>query len=114
MNNSCVNLQLKKVNGKTTQDLLDTLTEIMQVDADHSGENGPGYIWEEAKNKGFETNIDFLVDLVKDEPSHKEIIDSFMTELIERDFYYTNSDYEVIYDEEGRAECIAFAFASEE
>jgi hypothetical protein len=82
------------VSGKEKQNLLDALMELSQNDCDFNGENGLGYLWDEAE--GFESNMDYLINKVKDIDDVTDMVNTFVSSWIDRDGYYGQYEVEVI------------------
>lgn len=107
-----LNMKLVKVHGKTRSDLVNALTELAQIDADFIGENGPDYLWDEVDASKYDSNMAYLFDALKDIKNDQEFIAEFIARWINADNYYHSSVLDVIYDEQGNAECIALATTS--
>ena len=110
MNN--INMKLVKVNGKTREDLLVALANISEIDADFNGDNGIEYLWDNVDSTKYESNMKYLLDTLKDKETDKELIEEYVSSWIDRDSYYKEHILEVVYDESGKAECIALATMS--
>ena len=110
MNN--INMKLVKVNGKTRADLLVALASIGEIDADFNGDNGIEYLWGNVDSTKYESNMEYLLDTLKDKETDKELIEEYVSSWIGADSYYKEHILEVIYDENGKAECIALATMS--
>jgi len=102
-------LKLVKVNGKTRNDLLAALATLGEMDADFCGDNGEEYLWDEAEEEEFESNMEYLLNNIKGIQSDKELIENFIERWIAFDSYYKDHALEVIYDKNGKAEYIALA-----
>ena len=70
---------------KTLEEAKGFVTEIGMEDEDFNGNNGPDYLWEEAK--GFECNLDYVLDQIKDCKSVTEYVVMFL-EFLTKDHYY--------------------------
>ena len=110
MNN--INMKLVKVNGKTREDLLVALVSLGEIDADFNGDNGIEYLWDNVDSTKYESNMEYLLDTLKDKETDKELIEEYVSSWISRDSYYKEHILEVVYDENGKAECIALATMS--
>ena len=132
-----MNMKLVKVNGKTREDLLVALANLGGIDADFNGENGIEYLWDkvwkangfesmedyEEKNEydsdedddyeeielKYESNMAYLLDILKDKETDKELIEEYVSDWIGCENYYKYHILDVVYDENGKAECIALA-----
>ena len=80
-------------------------SQLATHDEDFNGNNGEEYLWEVAKEKGFENNADYLTDKVlkgitKDEPltcqQVQKLIDEFLSEWTQHDIYYDGVDFDFI------------------
>lgn len=82
---------------KNKDDLKKMLVWMGNIDCDFNGENGLEYLWLEAKEKEYQSNAEYLADLVVDnydrDTFDEEFIVScaykFATEWSNRDYYYT-------------------------
>lgn len=88
----------KKLVIKEIYDLSDVetaLVELGTIDSDFCGSNGDDFLWEEAKDKGFETNAEFLANYVtsySERLPNKSVVDycnRFTEEWMKRDSYYS-------------------------
>ena len=104
-----MNMKLVKVNGKTREDLLVALANLGEMDADFCGENGIEYLWESVDKEKYESNMEYLLDILKDKETDKELIEEYIFDWIGCDNYYKDHILQVVYDENGKAECIALA-----
>ena len=132
-----INMKLVKVNGKTREDLLVALAILGELDEDFNGGNGIEYlrdeVWKangfesmedyEVKNEydsdedddyeeielKYESNMAYLLDVLKDKETDKELIKEYISDWIGCDSYYKDHVLDVVYDENGKAECIALA-----
>ena len=135
-----INMKLVKVNGKTREDLLAALSELGEMDCDFNGENGIEYLWDivwkangfkniedyEEKNEydsdedddyeeielKYESNMEYLLDSLKEEALDKDVIEQFVSNWIGGDNYYKEYILDIVYDDNGKAECIALATMS--
>lgn len=107
-----INMKLVKVNGKTREDLLAALSELGEMDCDFNGENGVEYLWENVDENRYESNMEYLLDSLKEEALDKDVIEQFVSNWVGSDSYYKEYILDVIYDDNGKAECIALATMS--
>lgn len=135
-----LNMILVKVEGSSRNDLIEALTRLGNLDSDFNGENGLEYMWTKVWNANgfknmkdfekqneydsdsdkeyeeislkYESNMAYVLDMIKNEPSDKEVINAYIDNWIKQDSYYKDHMLEVIYDENGRAECIALSTIS--
>lgn len=83
---------------KNKDDLKKMLRWMGDIDCDFNGENGLEYLWDEAKTRGYQSNAEYLADMVVDNYNRdtfdEEFIvgcaDKFTEEWLERDDYYTD------------------------
>lgn len=107
MNN--INMNLVKVNGKTREDLLTALRSLGEMDLDFCGANGSEYLWDSVDEDEYESNMEYLLDTIKEMKSDKKLIEKYVANWVGRDSYYSDYILDVIYDDNGKAECIALA-----
>ena len=134
-----INMKLVKVNGKTRKDLFVALSELGELDCDFNGENGLEYLWEVVWNANgfksfddyeekeydldeeddyeeiklkYESNMEYLLDLLKEEIADKDVIEQYISNWVGNDGYYKDYILDVVYDKNGKAECIALATMS--
>lgn len=133
-------LNLVEVFGKKRENLLKALSILGKMDADFCGENGIEYLWnevwehngfknlsdyEEYENRNldddedykeiqlkYKSNMEYLLDLLKDKETDKEIIEEFVSRWVGSDSYYKGHVLKVIYDDNGKAKCIALSIIS--
>ena len=99
-----INMKLVKVNGKTRGDLLVALSELGEIDADFCGDNGIEYLWKRVDENKYESNMEYLLDILKDKETDKELIEEYVSKWISNDNYYKDHILDVVYDENGKAE----------
>lgn len=107
-----INMKLVKVNGKTRENLLSALAILGKMDADFNGENGIEYLWEGVNKEKYESNMEYLLDTLKNKETDKEVVEEYVSSWIGGDNYYKEHILDVVYDENGKAECIALATMS--
>lgn len=106
-----INMRLVKVNGKTRKDLFVALVELGEMDCDFNGENGTEYLWYNVNENKYESNMEYLLDTLEAE-NDKDFIEQFVSKWIGCDSYYKDYILNVIFDKDGKAECIALATMS--
>lgn len=101
---------LVEVKKNNRVDLLSALASIGDSDCDFNGENGIEYAWEETVKNGFESNLEYLLDKVKDIKSDIECVNEFINTWMKNDSNYYH-DYNVDYltDENGMILAISFS-----
>lgn len=107
-----INMKLVKVNEKTREDLLIALKTLGEMDNDFNGANGMEYLWDNVDSEKYESNMEYLLDVLKNKESDKELIEEYIADWIGKDSYYKQYILDVIYDDNGKAECIALAVMS--
>lgn len=70
------------------ESVLDALRRMGENDCDFSGENGEGYLWDGAKESGFESNLDYVIESIKDIDDLDELIKEFVKSWMGEDDYY--------------------------
>ena len=100
---------LESVKAGDRKDLLETLRNIADFDMDFNGENGEDYTWEEALENGFESNLEYVINIVEDIENDEECVRAFFEEWMENDGYYTEYEVDCLTDAKGRVIAIGFA-----
>lgn len=108
-----LNSGLEKVNAGNRADLLNVLRNFGDYDCDFNGENGSGYNWTETEEDGFESNVDYLIDMVKDIADDEECVNTFFDTWMEHDRnYYADYSVNCLTDSKNRVIAISFATMS--
>lgn len=92
--------------------LIKTLKKIAETDWDFTGENGKEYLWEVAK--GYKSNLDYVVDKVKDELNDEDVIDDFFYQWLDDSDYYRFYNYDVLRNKNDDIEVIALTLMGED
>lgn len=100
------------VKGNTREDLLNALKELAKIDLDFNGENGEDYLWSTAKESGYKSNMDYLINDIKDIKEDKELIKEYIRRWIEEDTYYGQSEFSIIENKPGNIIAIALSVVS--
>ena len=100
---------LEKVEAGDRKDLLNTLRNIADFDMDFNGDNGEDYTWEEALENGFESNLEYVLNIVEDIENDEECVKAFFEEWMENDGYYAEYDVNCLTDSKGRVTAISYA-----
>lgn len=101
---------LAKVEKGNRQSLLDALAIVSDFDADFIGDNGKEYNWAETDEGGFESNLDYLLDKIKDIKDDNEAIQTFICEWMGYDSnYYDEYSYDTITDDDGHVLVVSLA-----
>ena len=105
-----LNSVLVKVEANNREDLLNALRCLSEIDCDFNGENGEEYNWDITNEKGFDSNVDYVIDCVKDIDDDLECINKFLSEWLDDDGYYY--DYEMNYLTDDNGNIIAISLAT--
>lgn len=98
---------LEEVEVDNRESLLDALRSLSDFDCDFNGENGNDYLWEDAKN--YDSNMDYLINEIKDIEDDEECVNTFFEEWLDNDKYYDEWNVSVITDEKKRVKAISLA-----
>ena len=88
--------------GLTKSNISDIFYQLAVNDDDFNGNNGEQYLWDGAKNGGFESNCDYLGHLLLKDITDdkilgysevKELIDKFLVGWTCYDSYYNGMDF---------------------
>lgn len=86
--NASLYTKLVPVDPGNREDLLKALSILSEFDNDFNGLNGIEYNWEETKDGGFDSNLDYLLNEVKDIKLDKQCILTFINRWMGREQYY--------------------------
>lgn len=75
------------------------LYEISNFDCDFNGDNGEEYLWDSAKEKGFSTNVDYVISEVMKNECLYDVINEFFKMWMGYDNYYEDYDFSIIEEE---------------
>ena len=121
--------KLENVKAGNRNSLLSALTSISDFDCDFNGENGIDYLWDEVwEANGFESwedfesqdeetelkyesNLNWLLDEVKEIEDDADCIDTFFETWMEHDRNYYD-EYEVNYIRNKNKKVVAVSFAA--
>ena len=92
---SQINLRVAEATKKDKESIINALNEIASIDCDFNGENGEEYLWEEAKAKGYKSNMDYVSHTV-DGYTSQAIVYKYLSMWLGRDNYYSSYDYQVL------------------
>lgn len=80
----------------TKDDIIEYLKDVAEYDNDFSGENGEDYLWDKAREKGFESNADYCINEVmtqyEEDGDIKKAIENFFELWLGSDGYYDEYD----------------------
>lgn len=121
--------KLENVKAGNRNSLLSALTSLSDFDCDFNGENGIDYLWDEVwEANGFESqedfeskdekaelkyesNLDWLLDEVKEIEDDADCIETFFGTWMEHDRNYYD-EYEVNYIRNKNGKVVAVSFAA--
>lgn len=100
--------KVEKVGNR--ESLLSSLKNLGSFDDDFNGENGIEWCWDETVEHGFESNGDYLCDLVKDIEDDTECVQAFVENWMEQDSScYSEHFVHCLTDENSNVTCISFS-----
>ena len=105
-------LKTIKICEKTKDAFYNALRELAIIDNDFNGKNGDEYLWDEAKESGYQSNLEFLINEVIKKETNKtdeELVQLFIGQWIDNNDYYKSRSFHVYCDKDGIAEFIALA-----
>ena len=105
-----LDLVLVKVEANNRESLLNALRTLAENDCDFNGDNGIDYNWDITNEKGFDSNLDYVIDCVKDIDDDLECINEFIDCWLAGDGYYL--DYEMDYLTDDNENIIAISLAT--
>ena len=76
--------------------LLRALIDLASFDNDLNGANGEECLWDIAKEKGFETNLDYLIEKTKSFDNSDDMVSYFLDSWMGIDGYYNDYKYDLI------------------
>lgn len=103
-------LKLETVKAGNRESLLNALRNMSDFDCDFNGENGEDYTWKEAIENGFNSNLEYLINDVKDIEDDELCVGTFFHEWMDRDRnYYDEYEVQCISNSKGNVTAISFA-----
>ena len=103
-----LSLFVASVDG-TVDGVVTALASFADTDCDFNGENGLGYVSQEAQDAGFDSNLEYACNLAMREKTPMAAIELFTEMWLAHDNYY--QDWKVnVDDSEGEITSIALAF----
>lgn len=98
------------VETNNRENLLEALKKLADFDCDFNGENGIEYAWEETIKNGFESNMEYLLNEVKDIQDDLQCVTEFVDTWMDMDSdYYTDYELKCLTDTEGNVTVISFS-----
>lgn len=119
-----MSLMIGNINERSIEGIIDAIREVGDFDLDFNGENGNECLWEESEQMGYQSNLDYVCDLVQKElckDSNKEIgyqivmdaVHLFTENWLKNNSYYLYYDYGVVTDEKERPIAIALCYVTD-
>lgn len=99
-------IEVEKDNRKS---LLEALENLSHFDCDFNGENGTEYTWEETLEAGFESNLEYVLDTVKDIKNDVECVEKFISMWMDEDSYYHEHELNYLTDNKGNVTVISLS-----
>ncbi len=99
---------LEPVKIGSRQDLLNKLVDASDFDADFIGDNGKEFLWYEVDPSKYKSNLDYMLDEVKDIEDDAEVIETFFEEWMNKDRYYDDYEINVLTNENGQVYAFTF------
>ena len=100
---------LVEVEKGNREDLLQALASLGDFDCDFNGENGIEYAWEETLKNGFESNLEYLLNEVKNIDNDIDCVEKFISMWMDEDNYYYEHDLNCLADNDGNVYAISLA-----
>ena len=95
--------------------LLKTLKSIGEIDADFNGDNGADYLWNHVDKELYNSNLDYILNLIASETDERKIVDIFFSEWMRNSGgYYNHWRTEIITNHFNEVQFIAFAYTSQD
>lgn len=107
-----LSLDLVKVEPNNRESLLNALRSLSEIDCDFSGDNGFEYNWDITNEEGFDSNVDYVINEVKDIDDDLECINKFLAEWMGDDYYYQQYEMKCLTDDNGNIIAISLATVS--
>ena len=102
---------LEEIKVGNRESLLNALKDLSSFDCDFNGESGDEFLWVGAE--GYDSNMDYLIDKVRNIEDDEECINTFFNTWLSADCYYAKWDVSVITDTKKRAKVVSFPAVSE-
>ena len=114
MNIMSLYLKVENVKPNNRESLLNALRNMSDFDCDFNGENGEDYTWEDAIENGFDSNLEYLINEVKDIEDDETLINTFFDTWMDNDRnYYDEYEVQCISNSNGNVVTICFATVCE-
>lgn len=92
------------------QSLLKALEHLSNCDEDFNGNNGPEYLWQQASDGNYNSNQQYVLDIIKDLPSDDDVVQAFLDYWVKHDSYYRRYECTVHKNQKDQIDAIAFAY----
>ena len=96
----------------TREDIYDALRTFASVDNDFNGENGEEYLVDQAKAKGFASNLEYYISELDQYKDDEQAIKFFMDKWLGSDYYYDEYCCNIIKGSDGKIKVLSLAFTS--
>lgn len=100
---------LVEVEKGNRQDLLKAFENLSNFDYDFNGENGLEYAWKETVKAGFESNLEYVLNEVKDIKDDVECVEKFVSMWLDSDDYYHEHELNYLADNDGKIYVISLS-----
>lgn len=96
IDNMNMNFETQIINN-TKEDVIEYLKGIAEYDLDFCGENGEDYLWDKAREQGFESNSDYCINEVMEQYGKDRVkaIEEYFELWLGSDGYYDEYHYSV-------------------
>ena len=100
---------LIEVEKGNREDLLKALESLCNFDLDFNGSNGVEYAWKETLEAGFDNNLEYTLDTVKDIEDDVECVTKFVNMWMDGDSYYHEHELNYLADLDGNIYVISLS-----
>lgn len=100
---------LVEVEKGNRKDLLKALESLCDFDLDFNGTNGVEYAWKETLETGFDSNLEYTLDVVKDIENDIECVEKFVSMWMGGDNYYYEHEVNYLVDDNGKIYVISLS-----
>lgn len=100
---------LVEIEKGSRKSLLESLEDLCSFDLDFNGDNGTDYAWEETLEAGFESNLDYVIDTVKNIEDDVECVVKFVSMWMDGDSYYHEHELNYLADDDGNVYVISLS-----
>ena len=100
---------LVEVEKGNRESLLKALASLSDFDLDFSGANGIDYAWKETLDAGFESNLEYVLNTVKDIKDDAECLEKFVSMWLDGDNYYHEYEFKYLADKNGKVYVVSLS-----